>query len=192
MLLTLIAAPLIVLGFEKRVDDPTRTTDSRWIKVDFPGSTVLFAASIWIWHWPGPYDATLQNNYIYWLMHITTFGSALWLWKALLNSSREHAGSALVAGFITAMQMTLLGALFTFATHSLFIVHLGTTDAWHLSQIEDQQLGGLIMWVIGGLLFTTYAIGAFALLLHRAGETRSACTQPLSLLRPPAAGRGYV
>src|SRR4051794_7514512 len=148
MVLTLIAAPLIVLGFEKRagIQAPNRAK-SNWIMISFPTSTVLFAVCIWIWHWPGPYDATLQNNYIYWLMHITTFGSALLLWHALLNCSREHAGSALVAGFITAMQMSLLGALLTFATHSLFVVHVGTTEVWNMSQMEDQQLGGLLMWV---------------------------------------------
>lgn len=169
MFLTLIAAPLIVLGFEERLRPRDGTTKSVWIKITFPGSTVLFAACMWIWHWPGPYDATLQNNDVYWLMHIRTFGSALWLWHALL--SREQAGAALVAGFITSMQMSLLGALFTFATHSLFVVHLGTTEAWNLSQIEDQQLGGLIMWVIGGLLFTVYALCAFALILRRTEAT---------------------
>ena len=36
-----------------------------------------------------------------------------------------------------------------------------------LSPLEEQQLGGLIMWVPAGLLFTTYAMVAFGLWLHR-------------------------
>jgi putative membrane protein len=30
-----------------------------------------------------------------------------------------------------------------------------------LSTLEDQQLGGLIMWVPGGVLFTVYVVAAF-------------------------------
>ena len=37
----------------------------------------------------------------------------------------------------------------------------------NLSPLEDQQLGGLIMWVRAGLLFTTYAMVAFGVWLHR-------------------------
>ena len=36
-----------------------------------------------------------------------------------------------------------------------------------LSPLEDQQRGGLIMWVRAGLLFTTCAMVAFGLWLHR-------------------------
>jgi putative membrane protein len=167
MLLTLIAAPLVVFGFERTAAEEQQVvTPAPAARLhDFTLSTIAFAVCIWVWHWPGPYDATLQNNAVYWLMHMTTFGSALWLWHALLQLGRHHWGPALLAGFFTGIQMTLLGALLTFAGRSLFVVHAATTQPWGLSALEDQQLGGLIMGVVGGLLFTIYGVVAFGVLL---------------------------
>jgi putative membrane protein len=117
---------------------------------------------MWTWHLPSPYDATLQNNYAYWAMHITTFGSALILWHGLLFHSARHTGSALLATFGTAMQMSLLGAVLTLAPRALFAVHFTTTWPWGLSPLQDQQLGGLIMWVPAGVLFASFGLAAFA------------------------------
>ncbi len=42
---------------------------------------------------------------------------------------------------------SLLGALLTLAPSQLFVVHYATTWPWGLSPLQDQQLGGIIMWV---------------------------------------------
>jgi putative membrane protein len=68
------------------------------------------------------------------------------------------------------LQMGLLGAWLTFAGRPLFAVHAATTWAWGLSQLQDQQLGGLIMWVIGGFLLTAGALVVLADYLLREGE----------------------
>ncbi|WP_425540700.1 cytochrome c oxidase assembly protein [Rhodoblastus acidophilus] len=49
--------------------------------------------------------------------------------------------------FFSALQMTALGALLTLAPHTLFSLHVLSASAWGLTPLEDQQLGGLIMWV---------------------------------------------
>ncbi len=121
-----------------------------------------FAVAMWTWHMPGPYDETLQNNYVYWTMHVTTFGAALLLWHALLLRSATRTGLSLVVGFATALQMSLLGAVLTLAPKALFSVHFQTTWPWGLSPLQDQELGGIIMWVPAGVLFTIYGLAAFA------------------------------
>ena len=70
---------------------------------------------LWFWHAPGPYVATFENDWVYWLMHVTTFAAAFWLWRGLLDAPAEHIGVFLVAMLATTLQMGLLGALFTFA-----------------------------------------------------------------------------
>jgi putative membrane protein len=45
--------------------------------------------------------------------------------------------------------MGLLGALITFAERPVYAPHRLTTAAWGLTQLQDQQLGGAIMWVPG-------------------------------------------
>jgi putative membrane protein len=110
---------------------------------------------------PGPYDATLRSNVVYWLMHVTTFGSALVLWHFLLIDHQARANAAATA-IATAIQMGLLGAVLTLAPRPLFAVHFSTTWVWGLSPLQDQQLGGAIMWVLGGTLFTAYSLVALA------------------------------
>ena len=56
--------------------------------------------------------------------------------------------------------MSLLGAVITFARQPLFSVHEFTTAPWGFTQLEDQQLGGLLMWIPAGLLLTAYSIVA--------------------------------
>jgi putative membrane protein len=169
MLLTLVAAPLIIFGRPGaallRVIPPRiRVGVPRLRGGALPAfATLGFAAALWAWHLPGPYDATLRSDVVYWSMHLTTFGAALLLWHALFHRL-NCVSSALLVGFGTTVQMSLLGALLTLAPRPLFGPHLGTTWPWGLSPLDDQQLGGLIMWVPGGMLFTligVLAIGAW-------------------------------
>ena len=157
MAIVLLAAPLIARGF---VFAPA--TRPRWVGGAW-AATFVFAAIFWIWHSPLFYDETLQNNVVYWLMHVTTIAAALALWMAVFNSS---APLAFLVLFVTGVQMSLLGALLTFAAVPLFSVHEFTTAAWGLTWLQDQQLGGLVMWVPAGLLLTAYSVLAFGAALR--------------------------
>ena len=83
IILTMIAAPLIALGrpaqavalWRNRRNSLNRTAASEaWL------STALFAALLWFWHGPAAYRATFASTFVYWAMHISMIGSALWLW----------------------------------------------------------------------------------------------------------------
>ena len=43
----------------------------------------------------------------------------------------------------------LIGAVLTFADHPLYDTYLKVPRLWGISVVQDQQLGGLIMWVLG-------------------------------------------
>lgn len=87
-------------------------------------------------------------------MHVTTFGAALLLWHALLARGAKNSGAALAVAFGTGIQMSLLGAVLSLAPRPMFLVHLTTTWPWGLSPLQDQELGGVILWVPAGILFT--------------------------------------
>jgi putative membrane protein len=150
MILVLLAAPLIALALP-----PAR---SQRFKFRLWCSAVTFFAALWFWHMPVPYDATFSSTTSYWLMHLTLFGAAIALWRELLHHPLAQLADALVVGALTSMQMGLLGAVLTFASHPLFLSHLTTSAAWGLSALRDQQLGGLFMWVPGIALFLFAAI----------------------------------
>jgi putative membrane protein len=164
MVIVLLAAPLIARGLMFAPAGQRRTASGAWT------TTIAFAAIFWIWHSPAFYDATLRSNLVYWLMHATTVVTALALWMAVFNS---RALLAFLVLFVSGLQMSLLGALLTFAAVPLFSVHEFTTAAWGLTWLQDQQLGGLVMWVPAGLLLTAYSALAFASALRLDSPVRS-------------------
>jgi putative membrane protein len=156
MIVVLVAAPLIAWT-GRGMPRPGRTLGLTW-------AVAGFAVVLWAWHLPGPYDAALRSDAVYWLMHFTLLATAIWLWHGLRAAP---LGAALLAGLLTALQMSLLGAVLTFAPRALFPVHATTTAPWGLTPLEDQQLGGLIMWIPAGLLFSFLALAAAGWRLRR-------------------------
>ena len=75
--------------------------------------------------------------------------------------------------FFTAVQSSVLGALITFAPTAWYPSYASTAPAWDLTALEDQQLGGLVMWVPAGLVYVLAALVLLAAWL-RAAPGRSA------------------
>jgi|HigsolmetaGSP11D_1036233.scaffolds.fasta_scaffold02104_2 putative membrane protein len=174
MLLMLVAAPLLAYGRSGSMLRPLEPLAGRlsgrlWSGSGLPVTGVAFAVLLWFWHAPQPYDASLRNDFLYWTMHVSLLGAAVLFWAAQIGALEGGRGIGVAAaGLATTIQMSLLGALLTFASSPLFLSHLGTAFPWGLTPIEDQQLGGLVMWVPGGLVFTASSLaGLMALLMPR-------------------------
>lgn len=176
MILEMIAAPLAALGLPVLVSDGARP-GGRWWRMPATAwshgalaAAVAFAAALWFWHAPGPYTATFESGFAYWLMHVTLLGTALWLWTALFGAAPRRLGDFLAAALLTTLQMGLLGAVITFAARPLYRVHGFTTQGWGLTPLEDQQLGGVIMWVPAGTIFLAAIMIAMAAAMRRSGR----------------------
>ncbi len=167
MILATLGAPLVALGFPLRANPAGPLHTARRHHQAMIAAAV-FALTLWFWHAPGPYAATFDGATIYWLMHVTTLGAALWLWRAVLAASGPHLGASLAAMLATTLQMGFLGALLTFSVRPFYAVHRYTTGAWGLSPLEDQQLGGIIMWIPTGIILVTAIVVAVAVMLRRA------------------------
>ena len=159
VVLTAVVAPLLVLSFPR--------------ELRLPGSLLLWTAvhalTFWAWHTPGLYALALSYDALYWLMQASLLGSAFAMWAALRRAPVPAAVAALLA---TTVQMGLLGALITFSLSPLYAPHFATTLPWGFAALEDQQLGGLIMWAPAAGLY----LGAALFLASRwlAGESRAA------------------
>lgn len=152
MILLLAAAPLIAYAWPMKAGAQSGAW-ALW------SSTGAFFVALWFWHMPAPYDATFASTPVYWSMHITLFGTGILLWREVLHHRPERTADVLAAGALTSMQMALLGAVLTFAGHPLFFWHLlSMTSLWGLTPLQDQQLGGVFMWVPGMLLFLWAAL----------------------------------
>jgi putative membrane protein len=143
--------------------------------VRMPGGVVLWTAIhaliFWAWHAPVLYAAALSNHALYWAMQASLLGSALLLWLKLRAAEPLAAVAALLA---TMVQMGLLGALLTFSRAPLYAPHFGSTGAWGLVPLEDQQLAGLVMWVPGAGLYLIAAATILARWLARAEAPEAA------------------
>lgn len=155
MILMCVAAPLI-----GRYLPQGRWDHSIW------WSVAAFTLAIWTWHMPVPYDETFRSTAIYWSMHLTLFGSAIWLWRDLLNHRGDQTLTVISAGMFACVQMGFLGAVLTFSGHPWFAWYATTTQSWGLTQLQDQHLGGVIMWVPTGVVFIAAASRSF-MLMHK-------------------------
>ena len=152
MALTLVAAPLLVVGGAAHLVQRAWRRRLVWFAEPVPAA-LTFAALIWFWHTPAPYAATFENTLVYWLMHLSLIASALCLWTALLRADRKSAPGAVAAGVISTVQMSLLGAWLTLAGAPLFAPHLATAPVWGFDPLSDQHFGGVIMWGPGCMAF---------------------------------------
>lgn len=162
MVLELIAAPLIAAGrpvsvFAAAFGRAGARPAGRTMPLLAAG---VFALLLWFWHAPGPYAATFSSVTLYWAMHLSLIGAAVWLWSELFDRAARHPVAAAFGSIASTVQMGLLGAIITFAPRALYAPHASTTWAWGLTPLADQQLGGAIMWVPGCAVFLLVALFA--------------------------------
>lgn len=146
LLLVLVAAPLIAYGNPFRAQ---RASGASALIV----SSAVFAALLWLWHFPVPYAATLASHGLYWAMHLSLLVSALALWHCLLHAQAQDFTVAVLAALGTTVQMGLLSGLLFFTQNPWHDWHLSTTWPWGLTAAEDQALAALLMWVPGSAIF---------------------------------------
>ncbi|MGV3652326.1 MAG: cytochrome c oxidase assembly protein [Devosia sp.] len=150
LLLVAVAAPVLALGLPKAL--------RRWASPHAAVLLLTHTGLFWLWHVPDAYAVALADSLVYWLMQTTLLASAVLFWASVLSSAGRPATA--LGGLVAAsMQMGLLGALLTFAPQPLYAPHLGTTSAFALSALADQQLAGLMMWVPGALPYLLAALG---------------------------------
>lgn len=134
LLIVAVAAPLLARALPARRPLP-------------PAAALALATlTLWCWHLPAAYDAALSYKAIYWAMQASLLTTAWLYWDAIARAPAPVALPFVATG---AAQMGLLGALLTFAPRPLYATHLATTAPFGIGPLADQQLAGLVMWVIG-------------------------------------------
>jgi len=125
---------------------------------------ILGAAALWVWHVPALYQATLRSDWIHAAQHLSFFLSAVVFWSALYGMGRSatNFGAATLYVFGTAVHCSALGALLTFSSVLWYPAYANSTMRWGLTPLDDQQLGGVIMWVPSGVVFIAIALALIA------------------------------
>ena len=105
------------------------------------------------------------------LEHLTFIATAALFWWVAFSDERLPALARIGYVFLGGIPNTLLGVLITFApavlypTYQLALEQPGLGRAlqteWRITALGDQELGGLLMWVPGGLVYLLAIIAIF-------------------------------
>jgi putative membrane protein len=173
MAVVAVAAPLLALAIAGTRADPVRATP--YVVAPILASMVELVV-VWAWHAPALHHAARHDTSVFVLEQATFLVAGVLLWIAAIGGYGERrrlrAGAGIVALLFTSMHMTLLGALFALANRPLF-QHPPSVES--LTAIADQQLGGVIMLLVGG---ASYLIGGLGLTAVALRSRRNAVVAP--------------
>lgn len=176
LLLTLVAAPLLVLsapGGRLLRGSPTVVRSAvnpvrRRLRLDpvahalrHPGAAwLLHVATFWAWHAAVLYDAAVEHPAVHALEHATFLVTGVLLWRTVVGvrAVRVPPGLGILLVFGMAMSSALLSVLLTFARAPWYSAYSATTHTWGLAPLADQQLAGAIMWIPAGLVHLAVAL----------------------------------
>ena len=89
--------------------------------------------------------------------HLIFLGTSLLYWwpvvYPLADRRRLGYGSAIVYLSAPMIEGSVIGAALTFASRPLYATYAAAPRVLDVSVLFDQQLGGLIMWIPGSLLY---------------------------------------
>ena len=175
MLLAIVVPPLWLLGTPEWMlaplfKRPNVLRVAKWLTHPAVAFGV-FNADLWLWHAPALYDATLMNEQIHILEHLTFIVFGVLFWWPVLSPVRAlpriSQGFGVLYSFLACQPMVALGALITFAAAPLYAPYVTAPHIWGTTALGDQQLGGLIMWLPTNI---PYVICLSVLFFHWVGE----------------------
>lgn len=184
-LLLMVAAPLLLLGnpfpFVIWAIQPGRRRGIRgWLAHQsllrralrrltwLPVAGLSYTLTLWAWHVPAAYEAALAHPLVHDLEHLSFFATALLFWWPIVNPAPRARGArgGLYYGvrigylILATAQNTLLGAIIGLTERVLYPSYAGEPRLFGLSPLDDQALGGGIMWSGGHM----YLVAILALL----------------------------
>ena len=171
LLLTMLAAPLVLLGnplpvvlwgvprgLRRYLASPL-TTGARFrvalvVLTSLPVAWFVYVADLWEWHVPLLYQLALEHEIVHGVEHVAFFTTALLFWWPIIRPAprlgpRTHLGFGLLYLIAATAQNTALGAMLTLPEHSFYPHYDETARRLGVSAAEEQAAAGGIMWISG-------------------------------------------
>ncbi|WP_031395604.1 cytochrome c oxidase assembly protein [Sphingomonas sp. STIS6.2] len=162
MIAVAVAAPFLAYGIAGSRFDPAE----RWPAIVTPlAMSLVELVVVWLWHLPALRLRGDMQPVALLLEQASFLAAGLLLWSAVLGTRTGGATDRRVSGvaamLLTSMHMTLLGALVGLAPRQLYAMMAMHPAAHGLDALEDQQLGGVVMLMVGA---ASYFLGGLAML----------------------------
>ncbi len=169
LLITMVMPPLLLIGIPGWMIRPLFARSPLLLRIGkvlthpivaFMAFNVTFLG----YHFPVFYDTSLASQYFHAFSHLLFMLTAILTWWPVLSPLPELLPPLapplqMLYLFAQTLPSQVVGAFFTFSDAQFYLLYQAAPRVWlWLTPAVDQQLGGLIMWVIGG----TFFLGAFA------------------------------
>ena len=161
LLLTLWVPPLLIAGTPGWMLRPAlrvrRVAAVARVVTNARFAFVIFNLVIIAWHLPPLYNSAMARHSLHIVQHLTFIVSATLMWWPLLSPLPElprlaYPGQMLYC-FLMSIPMSIVAIYIALADHVLYPAYSAAPRVWGILPRADQQIGGLIMWVPGGLFF---------------------------------------
>jgi len=157
-----IASPLIATGL------PDKWRPGRSMPAALPVlASLLELIAVWGWHAPAlrrVAEVSLAGTIAEQLTFLTV-GILLWSTSFAAPNQRTHAGTGAAALLLTSIHMTLLGALLALSPRPLYGSGEVTCFGVVIDAAQDQQLGGIVMLLVGAAVYLLGGVTLVAKLL---------------------------
>jgi putative membrane protein len=112
----------------------------------------IFTSVMYIWHVPALYNLAQANEAVHIFEHLMYIGAGLigwWLVASQAGSiiSKPPAPVSMLYLFLMTFPCTALAAILTFSSQPLYLPYVEAPRIIGLSVLEDQHMGGLLMWL---------------------------------------------
>jgi putative membrane protein len=163
LLLALVIAPLLIMGtpgwmLRPALDLRLARSIARW--VTNPMRTfAIFNVVMCGWHLPPLYNLAMAHHPVHIAQHLMFLSAAVLMWWPILSPLPELPRLPyplqMLYLFLMSIPMSIVAVYIAYADAVLYPAYAVAPRVWGISPMQDQLIGGLIMWIPGGLYFFT-------------------------------------
>ena len=159
LLLTLLLPPLLIAGTPgwllRPILRPPAVRRAAALLTRPVVAAGLYTVTIAVWHLPSWYDLMMRSHDVHVVTHLMFMVTATIMWWPVMSPAPElprlTPGLGMLYLFLVGIPMQLVAAFITLTRDVLYPWYSLAPRTFGLSPIDDQVLGGLLMWVPGNL-----------------------------------------
>lgn len=161
LILAMVVAPLLLMGLPGWMLAPALRYRAVAAIGRFVGhharAFAIFNVVLIAWHLPPLYNAAMDYHEVHIVQHLMFLTASVIMWWPVLSPLPElprlpYPGQMLYL-FLMTIPMSIVSVYIVYADSVLYPAYARAPRVWGISPLEDQLMGGLIMWIPGGLYF---------------------------------------
>jgi putative membrane protein len=161
LMLALVVAPLMIMGTPGEMLRPLLALPgigraARWITAP-TRCFAIFNIVVAGWHLPPLYNYALAHHPVHIAQHLMFLAASVVMWWPVLSPLPElprlsYPGQMLYL-FLMSIPMAIVAVYISYADQLLYPLYASAPRVLGITPMNDQLIGGLIMWIPGGLFF---------------------------------------